>query len=196
MSRMSETIPTASDLSLAVIALMRGVIEREADPRAWQALAREEGAVRDHVAVLGLALRLDEAEGHAYLTQRTTVEGEAELPRLVPRRPLSYPVSLMLALLRRKLVEHDATSGERRLILARDDIAEMVALFLADASNQARQQDRIDGDIRRIVEMGFLRKLRGQTEQYEVQRILTAFVDAQWLGRLAERLTEYRVHAT
>jgi hypothetical protein len=43
--------------------------------------------------------------------QRATVDGEPELPRLVPRRQLSYPVSLLLALLRKKLVEFDAAAG-------------------------------------------------------------------------------------
>lgn len=193
---MTEQLALAGNaFSVALIALMRGVIEREGNPAAWQALLRHTESVRDHVAVLGLALELDETEGFAYLAQREPVEGEPELPRLIPRRQLSYPVSLLLALLRKKLVEHDAMSSDPRLILSRDAIAEMVALFLADAANQARQQDRIDANIKRVVEMGFLRPLRGQDGQYEVQRILRAFVDAQWLDRFAERLAEYQAHA-
>ena len=124
------------------------------------------------------------------------IDGEPELPRLVPRRQLSYPVSLLLALLRKKLVEFDATSGDRRLIVSREDLVEMIRLFLPETGNQARFEDRIDGHIKRVVEMGFLRPLRGQTGQFEVQRILKAFVDAQWLGRLAERLDDYRRHAS
>ena len=164
---MTEQLALAGNaFSVALIALMRGVIEREGNPAAWQALLRHTESVRDHVAVLGLALELDETEGFAYLAQREPVEGEPELPRLIPRRQLSYPVSLLLALLRKKLVEHDAMSSDPRLILSRDAIAEMVALFLADAANQARQQDRIDANIKRVVEMGFLRPLRGQDGQY------------------------------
>jgi len=34
------------------------------------------------------------------------------LPRLVQRRALSFPVSLLLALLRKKLAEFDAGGGE------------------------------------------------------------------------------------
>lgn len=184
-----------SDLSVALIALMKGVTEREADAVAWQALLKHEGAVRDHVAVLGLELRLDETEGFAYLAQRLPVEGQPELPRLVARRQLSYPVSLLLALLRKALVEFDATSGERRLIVSRDAILDMLRLFLADTANEARLHDRIDGHIKRVAELGFLRPLRGQPDQFEVNRILKAFVDAQWLGSFSERLTDYRNHA-
>jgi hypothetical protein len=145
--------------------------------------------------VLGLDLRLDEAEGFAYLAQRRPLEGEPELPRLIARRQLSFPVSLLLALLRRKLVEFDATSGERRLIVSRETILDMLRLFLADTANEARLHDRIDSHIKRVVELGFLRPLRGQPEMFEVSRILKAFVDAQWLGSLAERLADYRNHA-
>ena len=181
--------------SVALIALMRGVIERDGNPVAWTALLQQTEAVRDHVAVFGLDLELDETEGFAYLAQRAPIEGAPELPRLIPRRQLSYSVSLLLALLRKKLVEHDAMSSDPRLILSRDAIAEMVALFLPDAANQVRQQDRIDANMKRVVEMGFLRPLRGQDGQYEVQRILRAFVDAQWLDRFDERLGEYQAHA-
>lgn len=82
---MSHPDQTQNNLSLALITLLKGVAERDTNPVVWQALQRSEGAVRDHAAVLGLDLRLDETEGFAYLVQRAAVEGEPELPRLVPR---------------------------------------------------------------------------------------------------------------
>src|SRR3984893_10022719 len=175
---------------------MKGVMDRENDATRWQSLLDLQTRVCDHVAVLGLELILDEAEGYAYLRQRPIHEGEDELPRLVPRRQLGYQVSLLLALLRKKLAEFDAISGEPRLILSRDDIVEMMRLFLPDTSNQARLMERIDGHVNRIIEMGFLRRLRGTNDQFEVRRILKAFVDAQWLGELDQRLAAYRGHAT
>jgi hypothetical protein len=142
--------------------------------------------------VLGLELILDEAEGFAYLRQRAVLEGEPELPRLVPRRQLGYLVSLLLALLRKKLAEFDAIGGDTRLILSREDIVNLVRVFLPDSANEARWIDRIDADIKRILDMGFLRRLRNQEDQFEVRRILKAFVDAQWLSEFDRRLAEYR----
>src|SRR2546422_2476881 len=110
---MAASVPNT--LSLVLIALMKGVLDREYDPARWQSLLDLQARVRDHVAVLGLELILDEAEGCAYLRQRPVRDGEEELPRLVPRRQLGYQVSLLLALLRKKLAEFDATSGESRL---------------------------------------------------------------------------------
>lgn len=186
-------VPNA--LSFVLIALMKGVMERDNDEARWQALLDLQTRVRDHVAVLGLELILDEAEGYAYLRQRPAREGEDELPRLVPRRQLGYQVSLLLALLRKKLAEFDATSGEARLILSRDDIVDMLRLFAPDTTNEARLMDRMDAHINRITEMGFLRRLRGTDQQYEVRRILKAFIDAQWLNELHQRLSGYREHA-
>ena len=139
---------------------------------------------------------LDEAEGFAYLRQRPAEEGATELPRLVPRRQLGYQVSLMLALLRKKLAEFDATSGEPRLILDRDDIVEMMRLFLPDTANQVQLNARIGTGINQIVDMGFLRRLRGADDRFEVRRILKAFVDAQWLADFDRRLAAYQSHAS
>jgi Domain of unknown function (DUF4194) len=185
-------IDTHRALSLVLVSLMKGVTFAEADVSLWQSLVALQARVRDHIAVLGLELILDEAEGYAYLRQRSTPEGEVELPRLVQRRQLGYPVSLLLALLRKRLAEFDAVSGDTRLILSRDDIVELMRLFLPDTSNQARLMDRIDTHINRIVELGFLRRLQGQEDRFEVRRILKAFVDAQWLNEFSQRLSVYR----
>jgi hypothetical protein len=181
-------------LSVALVSLMKGVTFAEVDPALWQSLLGLQPRIRDHVALLGLDLIVDEAEGFAYLCQRQTPEGEQELPRLIPRRQLGYPVSLLITLLRKKLAEFDAASGDTRLILGRDDIAEMMRVFLPDTVNQARLMDRIDNHINRVIDMGFLRRLGGRDDQFEVRRVLKAFVDAQWLNEFEQRLAAYRQH--
>ena len=184
------------DLSAVVIPLLKGVIYRDDDAARWSALLSLQVRVRDYVAVLGLELTLDEAEGYAFLRSRAqSPEDEAapRLPRLVARRPLSFPVSLLLALLRKKLAEFDASGSDTRLILSRDDVAEMVRVFLPEGSNETRLIDQVDTHLNRIADLGFVRRLRGQDQMIEVQRILKAFVDAQWLAQFDERLTAYRV---
>jgi hypothetical protein len=185
----------SDQLSPVVISLMRGVLYRDTDEGLWQTLIRLQVRAREYVAVVGLELVLDEAEGCAYLRHRAAEEGESELPRLVPRRQLSYPVSLLLVLLRKKMVELDAGGGETRLILTRAEIVDAMRVFLQDATNEARVVDRVDAHINKVVELGFLRPLKGRGDEYEVRRILKAFVDAQWLGALDERLAAYRQHA-
>lgn len=181
-------------LSPLLITLFKGVLYQDQNPALWQDLARLQARVRDYISVLGLELIFDEAEGYAYLRQRPPTEGENELPRLVTRRQLSYPVSLLLALLRKKLAEHDAGGAEPRLILQREQLVEMMQVFLPDTANEAKLMDRIDTYINKVVELGFLRRLRNQEARFEVRRILKAFVDAQWLANLDGKLEEYQNH--
>jgi len=180
--------------SLVAVTLFKGVTNRDDDPVVWQHLLNLQARVRDYVRVLGLELVLDEAEGFAYLRQRDEDDDAASLPRLVPRRQLGFGVSLLLALLRKKLAEFDASSSELRLVLQQDELVETMRLFLPDTTNEARLRSRIESYLTRAIEMGFLRRMRGDAEVYEVQRILKAFVDAQWLGDFNGRLEAFRRH--
>jgi len=188
-------------LSTLVITLLKGVVYRDDNEQLWGALLNLQARVRDYVLVLNLELMLDEAEGYAFLkTHAESEEDEAKvkLPRLMARRPLSFPVSLILALLRKKLAEFDVGGGETRLVLTRDDIAELVRVFLPERSNEARLLDQIETHINKIVNLGFLRRLKpasgavSSSASYEVQRIIKAFVDAQWLGEFDARLADYQ----
>lgn len=177
--------------SQVLIALFRGVLYQEAQEDLFVALLSFENAVRDYVAVLGLELALDEAEGYAYLRNAQTVEQQAALPKLVAKRPLSFTVSLVLALLRQRLLEAE-TSGQMRLILTRSEIVEMVRVYLPNRTNEAALIDRVQKTaINKIIELGFLRQLRGQDQVYEVLRIIKAFVDAEWLADFDEKLSTY-----
>uniref|UniRef100_E6QXA6 DUF4194 domain-containing protein n=1 Tax=mine drainage metagenome TaxID=410659 RepID=E6QXA6_9ZZZZ len=201
-----EQIPASApnaNLSVLVISLLKGVLYQEPDAKLWGALLGLQASVRDYVSVLGLNLMLDEAEGYAFLRAKPDLEDDEapKLPRLVARRPLSYPVSLLLALLRKKIAEFDAGGGDARLILTRDDLVEMVRVFLPDSNNEAKLIDQIETHLNKIVELGFLRKLKpvssGQAAPatFEVRRILKAFVDAQWLADFDTRLAAYRTGA-
>ena len=183
-----------NELSSVVVPLLKGVLYREDNPGLWDALVHLQASVRDYVAILGLELMFDEAEGYAFLRSRQSEDedGQSAIPRLVARRQLSYPVSLLLALLRKKLAEFDAGGGDTRLILSRDEVVELIRIFLPAGSNEVKLIDQVDGTLNKIAEMGFIRRLRGQGQMIEVRRIIKAFVDAQWLADFDERLAEYR----
>jgi hypothetical protein len=183
---------TEPDLPSAVITLMKGVVYRDTHERAWKHLLQLQPRVRDYVEVLGLQVVIDEAEGYAFLRQRPSDEGEAEpVPRLIPRRALSFHVSLLLALLRKKLAEFDAQGGDTRLMLTRDQIAEMLRVFLPTTSNEARLIDKIDEHIGKVERLGFLRPAKNADQTYEVRRVLKAYIDGQWLADFDARLAEY-----
>lgn len=203
----TDTNPSTATLDLPALAisLLKGVIYRDTDVNLWNALIQLQARVRDYMSVLSLDLDLDEAEGYAFLRSRAEPDDAApgKSPRLIARRPLSFPVSLLLALLRKKLAEFDARGGEegaaQRLVLSLDEIADTLRLFLPDNSNEARLTDQTQTHLNKIIELGFVRKLKAnavdtgkQPATYEVRRILKAFVDAQWLAEFDGRLAAYK----
>ena len=191
-------------LTSVVVPLLRGVLYREEDPALWATLLAQRARVADYVAVLALDLHVDEAEGYAFLRSRTAGDGDDDrapkLPRLVRRQPLSFHVSLLLALLRKKMVEFDASGGDTRLILSRSQVVELIRVFLPAGSNESRLIDQVETHLNKVIELGFVRRLKpagvGQEPVFEVRRILKAFVDAQWLADFDQRLAAYAQQLT
>lgn len=214
-----STTRTARDpeLSVVVTSLLKGVVYRESGEALWRDLLAREAQVRDTVAMMGLQVVVDESDGYAYLRSQPEHERDERVPRLIPRRELPFDVSLLLALLRKRLAQADSEGGETRLVLARTEIVDLVRVFLAQdagaAANEARLVDRVDALVRRVVELGFLRPAgrpdpdgapdgaaapvedgdtaTGDARRYEVRRVLKAFVDAQWLADFDARLAQY-----
>jgi hypothetical protein len=178
-------------LSALMINLLKRIIYRDKDPLLWQSLPSLRPGVAEHAAVLGLECVIDEAEGYAYFRQKDAADGEKEIPRLVPRRQLSYTVSLLCILLRKKLIEADAGGETSRVILTKDQIIEMTRLYMPDTGNEAKMADRIESALKRTAEIGFVRPMDSQNETYEVKRILRAFIDADWISSLDEKLKTY-----
>jgi hypothetical protein len=178
-------------IASAIIRLMQGVVYRESDEDTWLTLERVGAGVRDHFAAIGVDVVVDDAEGYAYLRSRPEEDGDEPLPRLVRRRAVTYNVSLLLVLLRKRLVEFETTGGDGRLVLTTDQIVELLRLFQAESTNDARVVDQAETTIKKAAEFGFLRQLRGQSDHWEVRRILKAYVDAQTLSDFAAKLREY-----
>ena len=186
------------DLTAVAVPLLKGVIYRDEDPLVWAALITLQSHVLDYMTVLSLDLVLDEAEGYAFLRSKVVTDDDdsPKLPRLVRRQPLTFHISLLLALLRKKLAEFDASGGETRLIVSRDAVVEMIRVFLPAGSNESRLIDSVETHLNKVIELGFVRRLKAQTTgqeaMFEVRRILKAFVDAQWLADFDLQLAAYQ----
>ncbi len=187
----AEKTDVNNGFSVVMITLLKGVVYADENIKLWQNLLSFQARIRDYVREIGLELVISEDEGFAWLQTSTSYGEQTELPKLVMKRQLSYPVSLLLALLRRKLAEHDASSSESRLILGREEIVEMIKTFLPAGSNEARLVDQIDTYINKVIELGFARRLRTENNKIEVRRLLKAFVDAQWLNDFDTHLNAY-----
>ena len=190
-----------SKISPVVIHLLKGILFRDEQPALWESLLDLENEVRDYIAVLGLDLQIDDSEGFAWLYQQAIsvdenpTEKEKALPRLMARRQLSYPISLLCVLLRKKLVESDATGDSPRVIVSRQELQNSMRVFMPEKSNEAQTTEQIATTINKVIELGFLRKLKTDDENLEIQRIIIALVDAEWTSALNEKLTIYQNYA-
>lgn len=86
--------------------------------------------------------------------------------------------------------------ADTRLMLTRDQITEMIRVFLPATSNDARLMDKLDEHIGKAASLGFLRPVKNAEGSYEVRRILKAFIDGQWLADFDARLGEYAASLT
>ncbi len=177
----------------AVILLLKGLLYRIDYESAWDELVGDSfGTIADYFDAIGLSVYIDENDGYAYLCQKETQEGEEPLPKLIPARELSYKVSLLLVLLRKRIADFDMQSESTRAIVSREEMTAELLLFMPQTFDEVKLHRELDMTIRKIEELGFLKKLRAEGDAYEIRQALKGFVDAQWLNSFDEKLQEYR----
>lgn len=184
----NETLPYA----LAVIKLFQGVVNND-DKAAWNCLIQYQLEIKQFFSGIGIEVFVQENEGFAFLRQRVRDSDQDEpLPSLLRKDQLTYPVTLLSVLLYEKLVEFDMKGGDStRLIIDREEIKDTVRIFLPEASNEANLIDKVDKNINKLVEIGFLRPLSTSPNKFEVRRILKAKIPAESLLEIKERLREH-----
>lgn len=178
----------------AIIYLLKGVLYEE-NNEAWNLLLNYEVDIKKHFEEIGINVYIDEAEGFAFLKpQELDFEENSDaiaLPALIEKRQLSYPITLLCVLLRKRLLEEDTSGGALRIVLSREEIIDMVRVFLPEHSNEAKIIDSIDTHINRIIKYGFLRKLKNEEGKFELRRIIKAKITADVLQGIEQKLKDY-----
>ncbi|MFT5807165.1 MAG: hypothetical protein ACI9LG_001456 [Moritella dasanensis] len=163
------------------VRLLKGPLYRARHRDLWQWLERDQFQIREYFQHIGLYLLLDDAEGYAFLKQQDDSDEEEEsgIPRLITRRSLTFAQTLLLVGLRKRLAEHDSEESAPRLTVSRDEMHQWLSPYFAEVSNQIKQRREFDALIKKVVEMGFISQLPNYPDDFEVQRILKAFVSAE-----------------
>ncbi len=188
--------PSPQQVTLAHLAvrLLKGAVHRRDSEVVWRALLKAEEQVKNLFGVLNLDLVLNAGEEYAYLRSKpeTGDDLESKAATLMTRHQLSYPVSLLLGLLRKRLAEFESTGHGTRLVLKRDEIIDLLNLYLRDSGNEQKRRRQVRGYINNVVKLGYLRKMKSSSSRaqpaYEVERILKEFVNADWLAKLEAEL--------
>ena len=71
------------------------------------------------------------------------------------------------------------------------EIINRTKVFLPNASDEAKQQEKITTTINRVLEIGFLRKLEDLEKNYEIHRIIKGFVNADVIDDTLKRFQGY-----
>ena len=177
----------------AIVLLMKGLFDRADNEAAWEVLTGSaHGTIVDYFEIIGLEPVIDEAEGYAFLRQKEPQEDEPTLPRLIPARELGYKVSLLCVLLRKRIADFDMQSDDFRAVVTKEEMLEQLLLFMPETFDEVKLRRELESTIKKVEDLGFLKKLRGESDHYEIRRSLKAFVDAQWLADFDKKLQEYR----
>lgn len=173
---------TNADVSIALAHLLRGPLHAEDQAAVWSTVLGSTAQLRDHLSVLGLRLIIDDTERYAYL--RTEDDLPEAMPRLVRRHSLTFGASVLLVLLRQQLTTAETDGQAPRLVVTGEEMVEMLRLY----HRESITRERINGDVTALDKLGYLRKLRGSDDSWEVRRIIKAMVTAGWINTFGQHL--------
>jgi len=175
----------------AIVRVLKGVFYKEDDEKAWFALLQEEASIKEYLMTIGLEILIDTTEHFAYV-RNIQNEEERSLSRLVSKRELSYKVSLLLVLLRKRLVDFELQNENYKAVVTLQELQEELQNFIADRFDEVKFQKEILATIKKVEELCFLKKLNAKESSYEIRPAIKAFVDAQWLSEFDAKLQEYQ----
>lgn len=176
-----------------VIRLFKGPLYDD-QRKEWSELLLYFEEVRIYLGKIGLEVMLDESGGFAYLRQMEE-EGQA-LPRLMSKRKLSWEVTLLCVLLRQKLEEFDLKDTDsRKLFLNKEELKAEIELFFEEENNRSRLLEKLDGYIKQVIDLGYLKPVSASLLQdssqsrYEVKRILKARFNSEELANILQKIS-------
>jgi len=176
----------------AIILLLKGILYKKEREREFFELINSYGEISDYLENIGLKVVIDESDGYAYLKNIEYEDEQEALPKLISQRELSFKVSLLCVLLREKIAEFEMQSDNEIAVVSKDDIIQKMALFLENEFNEIKIKKEIEATIKKVEELGFLKKIKEKDELYEIKPSIKAFIDAQWLDEFDKRLQEYK----
>ncbi len=187
---MSDTVEFR-ERGIAAVRLLQGVVYED-DEVTWAILLENESDLTDYFCQIGLALVIDRGEGLAYLRQFDDDErtaGYERLPRLFRKTPLGYEATLLCVLLRdeyRKFEEEDLDND--RCMVDLELLFDLWKSFFPANSDEVTLRKRLGASLNQLDKLKFVRKLKSESDTWEVRKLLKARVPMDQLEALLQRL--------
>lgn len=173
--------------STTLINLLQGVVRKEDNAEIWNTIRSQQFRIDEYMEKIGLSLVIDDEGGFAFLKQRD----DDVLPHLVKKQPLTFRMSLFLALLRNEINEYDSGSGEGALVIHEEEMVRRMKPYFPDVSDEVKFTNSIDRCFSKALEMKILVPVKDNEYEYEVQPVLRRFMDAEWLSEFNRQLDKY-----
>ena len=176
---------------IAAVRLLQGVVYQD-DDDTWAIMLANESDLTDYFCQIGLALVIDRSEGLAYLRQFDDDErssGYERLPRLFRKTPISYEATLLCVLLReeyRKFEEEDLDN--ERCVVDLETLFELWKTFFPSNSDEVGLRKRLIATFNQLDKLKFVRKLKSESDAWEVRKLMKARIPIEQLEELRTRL--------
>ncbi len=181
------------DAKVAIILLLKGIFYKKDNEKAFfELIGNSYNSIVQYFQTIGLEVLIFEDDGYAYLQNIDYEDEQESLPKLINSRPLSYKVSLLCVLLRQKIAQFEMQNEDERAIISKDDIISNILIFLDVKFNEVKIKKEIESTIKKVEDLGFLKKLKTDDESYEIKTSIKAFIDVAWLDEFDKRLKEYK----
>lgn len=171
-----------------ILKLLQGVIYYN-DPH-WERLQSNLTLIQNHFNTIGLKVQNYESDGFAYLEQPEPDPHEPSepLPRLTRRIPLTRNQTIFCVLLREELRRFESSDATGRPVLSIEKIRDLLNSHLPEKNDEEKSRKEIDRLVNQMIDLGFLRKLSEQEENYEILAVIKAKIKADDLEKLKEKL--------
>jgi hypothetical protein len=191
-----ETKITKAPFAAVIIKLLQGPIYAD-DKNIWRELLSWQSAIQEYYGKIGMELIINEQDGFARVMQPETDENDDDpLPRLMKKQALNYEATLLAVILREGLEEFDVKSDGTKFYLTQKEIKERIELFSKEQTNKSKLWKDLSKPITSLLSIGILKLNREDgvnkdNNQYEIKRIIKAFISNDKLEEIKNKLSNY-----
>lgn len=178
--------------SKAVVKLLRQPIESTMS--LWNDVLNYQVEIQDYLTVIGLELVVKKEDGFAYLKEVEDSEGNTL--GIISKRKIGFEASIIIVVLRQTLEEFDQNPNQfdvNEKFISFQEIKDEIELFLPETYNKVKLMKDLEINIRRIVELGYLREISRDDfdTTYQIHRIIKEKISLDQLQEFKNKLENY-----
>lgn len=169
-----------------------GILEMERKPRLYQTALTQQEQVQRALEPFDLSLQLDDIRGLAFLTVAEEAIGEEQDDEwshpLVRRQRLTLEQSLLVAILRKRFLNHEQESGigSSGAVAYVDDLIPELQIYLNELGSDVKEQNRLRNLLEKLKGHGIVSEIDNK-DQVTIRPIIAHLANPENLQALLEQ---------